>query len=68
MSRAIIGLIFIVAVGFIGLSSIYIVDEREKALVLQFGEVKVVNETPGIAWKLPFIQEAVRYDDRILPP
>ena len=67
MSRAIIGLIFIVAVGFIGLSSIYIVDEREKALVLQFGEVKVVNETPGIAWKLPFIQEAVRYDDRILP-
>lgn len=48
------------------LSSIFIVDEREKALVLQFGQIRDVKEEPGLAFKIPFIQEVVRYDDRIL--
>lgn len=48
------------------LSSIFIVEEREKALVLQFGQIKAVKEEPGLAFKIPFIQEVVRYDDRIL--
>jgi membrane protease subunit HflC len=48
------------------LSSIFIVDEREKALVLQFGRVVSVKEDPGLALKIPIIQEVVRYDDRIL--
>lgn len=48
------------------LSSVFIVDEREKALVLQFGQIKQVKEEPGLAFKIPIIQEVVRYDDRIL--
>ncbi|MEM8631438.1 MAG: protease modulator HflC [Pseudomonadota bacterium] len=48
------------------LSSIFIVDEREKALVLQFGQIKQVKEEPGLGFKIPVIQEVVRYDDRIL--
>ncbi|ALG90780.1 MAG: protease modulator HflC [Confluentimicrobium sp.] len=48
------------------LSSVFIVDEREKALVLQFGQVRDVKEEPGLAFKIPLIQEVVRYDDRIL--
>ena len=48
------------------LSSLFIVDEREKALVLQFGRVVAVKEDPGLAFKIPLIQEVVRYDDRIL--
>ena len=48
------------------LSSIFIVDEREKALVLQFGQIKSVKDTPGLSFKIPLIQEVVRYDDRIL--
>ena len=47
-------------------SSIFVVDERQKALVLQFGQIKAVKEDPGLAFKIPFIQEVVRYDDRIL--
>ena len=47
------------------LSSVFIVEEREKALVLQFGQIKSVKEDPGLAFKIPFIQEVVRYDDRI---
>ena len=48
------------------LSSVFIVDEREKALVLQFGQVKQVKEAPGLGFKIPLIQEVVRYDGRIL--
>ncbi|MEI4196618.1 protease modulator HflC [Roseovarius sp. E0-M6] len=57
---------FLVVVVFLGLSAIFVVDEREKALVLQFGQIKAVKEEPGLSFKIPFIQEVVRYDDRIL--
>lgn len=48
------------------LSSIFVVDEREKALVLQFGQIRQVREEPGLGFKVPFIQTVVKYDDRIL--
>lgn len=48
------------------LSSVFIVDEREKALVLQFGQIKEVREEPGLYFKIPLIQDVVRYDDRML--
>jgi len=61
----ILGVVLIV-IAFLASSTIYTVDEREKALVLQFGQVKAVKTEPGIAFKIPFIQEVVSYDDRIL--
>ena len=48
------------------LSSVFIVDQREKVLVLQFGEIKQVIEEPGLNFKLPFIQDVLRYDNQIL--
>nr|WP_309501720.1 protease modulator HflC [uncultured Roseovarius sp.] len=48
------------------LSSVFIVDEREKVLVLQFSKIIAIKEEPGIGFKIPLIQEVVRYDDRIL--
>ena len=63
LNIAIVGAVLIL----IGLySSVYIVDEREKVLVLQFGRVVSTQEDPGLAFKLPIIQSVVRYDDRIL--
>lgn len=50
----------------LAMSSLFIVDEREKALVLQFGRVVSIKEEPGLAFKIPVIQEVARYDDRIL--
>ena len=58
--------IVIAVTAFIAYSSIFVVDERQKALVLQFGQVADVKEEPGLAFKLPFIQQVVRYADRIL--
>lgn len=66
MKRSTLLLPIVVVLVALGLSSVFIVDEREKALVLQFGQVKAVKENPGLAFKLPLIQEVVRYDDRIL--
>jgi len=57
---------FLVVAIFLGLSSIFVVDEREKALLLQFGQIRAVKEDPGLNFKIPFIQEVVRYDARIL--
>ena len=50
----------------IALSALFIVDERENVLVLQFGQVKQVRTDPGLGVRIPFIQEVVRYDARIL--
>ncbi|PTX56425.1 protease FtsH subunit HflC [Litoreibacter ponti] len=66
MTKGTISLIALVGVVFAILSSVFIVDERQKALVLQFGQIVKVQEEPGLGFKIPFIQEVVRYDDRIL--
>jgi len=58
--------IVVALIAFVTYSSLFVVDERQKALVLQFGQVADVKEEPGLAFKLPFIQQVVRYDDRIL--
>ncbi|MFT6120967.1 MAG: membrane protease subunit HflC, partial [Yoonia sp.] len=56
----------VVVVVVAAVSSVFIVDEREKALVLQFGQIVKVQEDPGLGFKIPLIQEVVKYDDRIL--
>lgn len=66
MTRSFAVLVVLVGAIFVALNSIFIVDEREKALVLQFGRVDAIKEEPGLAFKLPFIQNVARYDDRIL--
>ena len=56
----------LVVVLVLALSSVFIVDERNKALVLQFGRVVAIKEEPGLSFKVPFIQNVVYYEDRIL--
>lgn len=56
----------LVVILILALSSVFIVDERNKALVLQFGRVVAIKEEPGLSLKVPFIQNVVYYEDRIL--
>jgi membrane protease subunit HflC len=65
MRKLPIFLILLVVAGFVALSSIFVVDERQKAMVLQFGQVRAVKEEPGLGFKIPFIQNVVYYDSRI---
>ncbi len=51
----------------LALNAFYIVDEREKALRLWFGEVTLEVTEPGLYFKIPVLHEIAKYDDRILP-
>ncbi|MBQ2810665.1 MAG: protease modulator HflC [Alphaproteobacteria bacterium] len=48
------------------LSSVYIVNQTEQAIVLQFGEPVRVVKDAGLKFKIPFIQKVVIYDTRLL--
>lgn len=51
---------------FVALNSVYIVYQPEQAIVLQFGEPMRVVQDAGLKFKIPFIQNVVFYDKRLL--
>lgn len=60
-----------VAIGIVVLivlisSTVFTVDEREKAIVLQLGEIRKVISEPGLQFKWPLVQNVRYFDDRIL--
>jgi membrane protease subunit HflC len=52
--------------GFLAYSSLFTVNEIQKAIVLQFGDPKRVIQKAGLNVKIPFIQNVVLLDKRIL--
>jgi len=56
----------IIALGFIALQTIYIVGEWQQGLVFQFGEPRRVTRDPGLYFKIPFVQDLVLLDKRVL--
>ena len=57
--------IFIVGV-FVVRAAVFTVDEREHALKFRFGEIVQSEYEPGIHFKIPFINNVMKYPDRIL--
>ncbi len=66
MTKFVLGIITVVTI-FIGSGALFTVKQTEQALVLQFGQVRRVVTAPGLNVKIPFIQNIVSYDNRILP-
>jgi membrane protease subunit HflC len=60
------GLIALAAVVILAFSSIFTVDEREKALVIRFGEIQRTIEEPGLYFKLPLLEELRKIEHRIM--
>ncbi len=60
----IVGLLLLVAITIN--ATVYTVDEREKAVVVRFGEVVRVDAKPGLHMKTPFVEDVRFYDSRIL--
>jgi len=58
--------ILLVAVGIFAMSSLFIVDQTEEALVLQFGQPRRVIRSPGLQVKRPFIENVIFYENRLL--
>lgn len=66
MKKGTLLIILIVAILFLANLSLFIVDETKQAIVLQFGKpIRSIKE-PGLNWKLPFIQNVVFFEDRLL--
>ena len=64
MRKILLPLIIVLAVT--AYFSIFIVKEINQAIVLQFGDPKRIISNPGINFKIPFIQNVVFLDKRIL--
>jgi len=63
---AIAALALLVVLLIVGASSVFTVDQREQALVLQFGKpIRLVSE-PGLQFKLPLMQNVIFYPRQIL--
>ena len=56
----------IVVIGVVLFQSLFIVQEINQAIVLQFGDPKKIISKAGLNFKLPFIQNVVFLDKRIL--
>jgi len=60
-------IVIIVALAAIGLSnSLFTIDETQSAIVLQFGEPVSTKTTPGLHFKVPFIQNVIYLDNRLM--
>ena len=58
--------IIVILIAFVSFNALFTMNERQQGLVLQFGDPKRVIKTSGLHFKLPLIQNVVRYDKRIL--
>ena len=58
-------LILLIIAGIIVSMSVFTVDERERAIKLQLGEVVRADYGPGLYFKLPLIQDILKFDKRI---
>ena len=56
---------FLLAIVLIS-SSVFTVDQREYALVKRLGEVIAVEKAPGLYFKVPFVDNVVYFENRIL--
>lgn len=50
----------------LGASSLFIVDQTEQAIVTQFGQPRRVITEPGLNFKLPFFQQVIFLERRVL--
>lgn len=64
--KHIFAIIVIAFIGYAALDSAFIVDERERVVVVELGEIVGQNYEPGLHFKIPFIQTAHSFDRRIM--
>jgi membrane protease subunit HflC len=65
MGKNMMWIVLLVIVAAVGSSAVYYVDEREKAIVFQFGEIVRSNDEPGFHFKTPLINNVKYFDSRV---
>jgi len=65
-SKGFVGAFIALLVGVVGVNSLYVVTELERAVLLEFGEVVESDIKPGLHLKKPFINNVTKFDSRVL--
>lgn len=63
--RSILLVVLIIIAGALAFDTVYVVNERERAILLQFGAVQKGDIEPGIHIKIPLAEVVMRFDGRI---
>jgi modulator of FtsH protease HflC len=67
-AKSFISLVVLAVIVIVGLMSVYVVDERERAIVFRFGEIVESDGregNPGLRFKRPFINNVRKFDARV---
>lgn len=65
-TRNLVLLAALALVVFVGLQSVYVVSEKQRAIKLRFGEVVAADVAPGLNFKVPFIEVVRKFERRII--
>ena len=60
------GIVAFILILFIAYSGTFVVDEREKALVMRFGNISRIEEKPGLNFKIPIAETVIPIEDRLV--
>jgi modulator of FtsH protease HflC len=66
MNKNFFGFFILGAFLFLGLNAFFTIDERKQAIVFQFGRAVKTVTKPGLAFKIPMLQNVEFFDKRIL--
>jgi len=63
--KGMLALVLIAVLAVVGSSSLFVVQEQQLALLLRLGEIVDADFKPGLHFKVPVIQDVVKFDKRI---
>jgi membrane protease subunit HflC len=64
-TKGIFAVVVLAVLGLVGSSSLFVVQEQQLALLLRLGEIVDADFKPGLHFKVPVIQDVVKFDKRI---
>lgn len=65
-ARILVMAVIVFILGLVGVNSVFIITELERAVLLEFGRVVRADIEPGLHLKKPFINEVRKFDARVL--
>ena len=64
--KTILVLVLALLVAWLAGESFFVIKETERAIVLRFGAIQRADVPPGIHFKLPFAERALKFDGRVI--
>lgn len=65
-NKSFFGALLLLVFIFVASNSLFIVSEREKAILLYFGEIQQTDIQPGLHFKMPFVNTVRKFEGRIM--